>query len=147
MRDVVLVLGAPCSGKTTFVRAHASPSDVVIDLDLIAEQLGSPVSHDHAPQFFEAAAKVRDRMETRVAQSLSGRAWVIRTSGRPSTRQRLVRRLKATRVVVLNPGIGVCLARAQDAGRSPAALSRIVGWFQEFDEGRNVPQAGRKGRR
>jgi predicted ABC-type ATPase len=44
---LTVVTGLPCSGKTTYVREHAKPGDVVIDFDILAVALGSPVQHDH----------------------------------------------------------------------------------------------------
>jgi hypothetical protein len=44
-----VITGPPCSGKTTYVRNHAQPGDIVIDFDTLAQALGSPVSHDHDP--------------------------------------------------------------------------------------------------
>lgn len=45
---ITVVTGPPCSGKTTYVRTHAKPGDIVIDFDLIAQALGSATPHDHS---------------------------------------------------------------------------------------------------
>ena len=45
---LTVVMGAPCSGKSTYVREHAKPGDIVIDFDVMAQALGSPVPHDHS---------------------------------------------------------------------------------------------------
>ena len=37
---VKMVCGPPAAGKTTYVRKHAAPGDIVIDLDLIAREYG-----------------------------------------------------------------------------------------------------------
>jgi hypothetical protein len=37
---VVLVCGPPGAGKTTYAKQHARPADIVIDLDLIADEWG-----------------------------------------------------------------------------------------------------------
>jgi hypothetical protein len=47
---LTVVTGPPCSGKSTYVRAHAVPGDIVIDFDAIAQAFGSPVPHDHHAQ-------------------------------------------------------------------------------------------------
>lgn len=44
---VTVVTGPPCSGKSTYVRTHAQPGDIVIDFDVMAQAFGSPVAHDH----------------------------------------------------------------------------------------------------
>jgi hypothetical protein len=37
---VVLVCGPPAAGKSSYVEAHASPGDLIIDLDLLARERG-----------------------------------------------------------------------------------------------------------
>jgi hypothetical protein len=44
---LTVVTGPPCSGKSTYVREHANPGDIVVDFDTIAQALGSPKPHDH----------------------------------------------------------------------------------------------------
>lgn len=44
---LTVITGAPCSGKTTYVRTHAKAGDVIIDFDQLAKALGSPVEHEH----------------------------------------------------------------------------------------------------
>lgn len=46
---LTVVTGPPCSGKSTYVRGRAKPGDIVIDFDVLAQALGSPNPHDHAP--------------------------------------------------------------------------------------------------
>ena len=45
---LTVVTGPPCSGKSTYVRQHARPGDIVIDFDTLAQALGSPTPHDHS---------------------------------------------------------------------------------------------------
>lgn len=44
---LTVVMGAPRSGKSTYVREHTKPGDIVIDFDVLAQALGSPDPHDH----------------------------------------------------------------------------------------------------
>lgn len=46
--SVVVITGPPCSGKSTYVRTHAQPGDIVIDFDAMAQAFGSPTPHDHS---------------------------------------------------------------------------------------------------
>jgi predicted kinase len=43
VRQVTLVYGPPCAGKSTFVQERALPGDVVLDFDVIARR-GVPIS-------------------------------------------------------------------------------------------------------
>ena len=56
---VFVVTGPPCSGKSTYVREHAQPDDVVIDYDVLAQALGSSVHHGHATHFDAIVGKAR----------------------------------------------------------------------------------------
>ena len=44
---ITVVTGPPCSGKSTYVRNHAKPGDIVIDFDTMAQAFGSTTPHDH----------------------------------------------------------------------------------------------------
>jgi predicted kinase len=123
-RQVVLVVGAPCAGKTTYVEQNALPGDLIIDWDSLAMDAGSSVAHDHAPQYRSAATAARKELEQRVASG-DLRAWVIRTLPNPADRPSLMRRLNATELVEIDPGLDVCLARARAAGR-PADLDAVI---------------------
>lgn len=43
-----VITGPPCSGKSTFVMNNAGPADIILDFDLIAQALGSRVTHRHS---------------------------------------------------------------------------------------------------
>jgi len=45
---ITVVTGPPCSGKSTYVRSHARPGDIIIDFDVMAQAFGSPNPHDHS---------------------------------------------------------------------------------------------------
>lgn len=42
---VHVISGAPCAGKTTYVKEHQKSGDVVIDADAIASAFGSEQKH------------------------------------------------------------------------------------------------------
>lgn len=56
---LTVVTGPPCSGKTTYVREHATPGDIVIDIDALAQALGSPQPHGHADSIRYVARMAR----------------------------------------------------------------------------------------
>ena len=82
---VILVCGPPASGKSTYVRRHAGPDDIVIDYDLIGREFGL----DRDRPDFTAARILRARNE-RLADlnkvSPQQTAWVIVGAPSPSTR-------------------------------------------------------------
>ena len=76
---LTVVTGAPCSGKTTYVQQHAGPGDIVIDFDLIAQALGSPVTHGHShPITRTAQAARRAAINAAISHHRRGaRVWIV----------------------------------------------------------------------
>ena len=76
---LTVITGPPCAGKSTHVRQHAKPGDVVVDFDLIAQAVGSPVSHGHDSQVAEVAAAawsgaIREAIRQHKARH---RVWIV----------------------------------------------------------------------
>ena len=73
---VRLVCGPPASGKSTFVKQHAGPDDIVIDLDLIAGEYG--LGRDRRAGDLERILLDRNRRLAALAFAQPTRiAWVI----------------------------------------------------------------------
>lgn len=121
---LVLVIGPPCSGKTTYVAEHATPDDVVIDVDALARAVGSRAEHDHRPVHLAAALAARDVLVVAAGRWSTVTTWLITTS-----RQSLGSLpLPPHEVVVLGTSIDECLARAQAAQRTSQVLEAIRTW-------------------
>lgn len=130
MADLVnVVTGPPCSGKTTYATEHRSPDSVVIDLDALAHALGYPSPHLSWGDQHPAAEVARGLRYQLVGQVLKGtlaaEVWVIDSDPRDHMR-RAYDRLGA-RVVDLDPGLLVCLARADD--RPAETAEAIRRWY------------------
>jgi hypothetical protein len=83
--QVKLICGPPAAGKSTFVRTHAGPDDIVVDLDMIARQCG--MGRDR-PGATRALLLLRNQRLALLAHEPHDRvAWVI--IGAPSKELRL----------------------------------------------------------
>ena len=130
---VTVVCGAPASGKSTYVGKHASPRDLVIDVDVIASQLTGKPLHDSTFNERLQAARVRNKL----LASLAGpcdyrRCWLIITASSEYKRHWWRDKLGAD-LVVLEPDKRTCLQRlADDPHRCAAAKQRarqaILDW-------------------
>lgn len=110
MREVILVCGPPCAGKTTYVQQHARPGDRILD----ADQLGY-----HQMQ----------RALTEVALMQDGRAWVIRCAPGEAARATLRGVLDADRIVLLNPPTKELYARTRTRPHPNATWYAIRKWL------------------
>lgn len=106
---VVLVCGPPCAGKSTYVRAHAQPGDVVLDQDIIgAKAMGRALG---------------------TLPPAQGTAWVIRSAPGAAKRAALAKRLRAE-VVLLVPDLEELMARARQRTDARRAIRSIRSWLE-----------------
>jgi len=135
---IILVVGPPGAGKTTHVKTHARPGDLIIDYDEIAEALGANIQGPHqnegTPQkwggyhpggsaLHQATMAARNGLLKAVREGKTGvdRAWII--SANPQAESIF----PYHGVVVVDPGVDVVKARVREAGRP-------VNWFQLVDQ-------------
>ena len=126
-----IVTGAPCAGKTTFVNDHKADGDVVVDLDAIAEALGSSNRYEYSGGIKKAAFAARDAAISSITEDVD--AWVIHS--RPTKEQR-----EAYKNAVfhdLDPGKAVCIERARKDGRPKKTVEAIESFYGE--SGRSWP--------
>jgi hypothetical protein len=121
---VTVVIGPPCSGKTTYVTEHRGPEDLVVDLDVIAQALGSPRDYGHPPHLVPFMCEARDAVLRRLGRKHGApRVWVVTT--RPEVADQLV----GSRRVTIDADRIDCKSRAHLAGRPPEWLDVIDAWF------------------
>ena len=92
---ITVVTGPPCSGKTTYVRTHAKPGDIVIDFDTMAQAFGSTAPHDHSAAVRHVTIQAR---RTAIAASITVHqqtaVWIVDCNISPE-RMRAYRRAGA----------------------------------------------------
>lgn len=131
MREVTLVAGPPCGGKSTHVQQHVQPGDLLVCLDLLAQAAGSPHPHAHSREHLDVAAAEYARLLDHIAAAADVRAWIIRCAPEGHEREALARHVRATRTLVLAPPFAVTLARAQRT--RPRRVQGVVrGWYRRY---------------
>lgn len=124
--EIVLVMGPPCAGKSTFVRDHAASDELVIDYDVIAVALGSPDHHSHPDSFRPAVVRARGAVLTMVRRGelpKVRRVWIV--SSDPFAAKKYMHH----RVELLDPGIDVVLERA--ARERPGVWADLIRrWYE-----------------
>jgi len=131
-RQVVLVTGPPCAGKSTYVRTHAQPDDLILDLDEIARECGSTRYWQHDPAIAQKADRI---MRSRIASLAGGgsiRAWVIRCAPSGPGRSALARLIRADQVIVLLPDSAELVRRALQRPDRIATINAINAWREAY---------------
>lgn len=123
---IKVVIGASCSGKSTYIKKVRSPDDVVVDFDALAKALGSMVSHKCAGDIREVAFAVRDAAIRRVMQGVKSDAYIIETS--PKQENIALYKSRRAEFILIDPGLDVCLERARE--RPKGTIESIQQWYQ-----------------
>lgn len=125
-----IVTGPPSAGKTTYVREHAQPGDVVIDYDRLAQALSAEGadSHRHA----EAVRTVAYAARTAAIASALRRVatvdvWIIHTRPRSEAMDKYARH--GAEVITIDPGQDVVTQRAARL-RGEAAQREVTRWYE-----------------
>lgn len=132
MRQVVLIAGPPCSGKTTLAHQLARAGGLVLDRDEIARGLGSPHQWFHDEALTEQAEQIMRREIARIGAAADITAYVVRSVPTPGQRVDLANRLGASTVYLLNPGLAECMRRAHAEGRPHATAAAIRTWYRRY---------------
>jgi uncharacterized protein len=95
---ITVIIGAPCSGKSTYAREHAKPNDVIIDFDAMAQCFGSNVDHGHNDQIVKVTlAAWMSAIREVTKNPFANDVWIV--DGLPTMyRQRLYSEAKAVGV-------------------------------------------------
>lgn len=134
---LTIVCGPPASGKTTWVRSHAGPDDLVIDLDMIASELAGSKTHGWDRDTYLNAALYRrnDMLGWLGKRTDWPAAWFI--VGEPKATWRLwwQNKLKPREIVVLETPEAECVRRVVSDPDRPHSgnTDAITQWWFEYD--------------
>lgn len=132
-RKVYYVYGAPCSGKTTFVRKIKGNSDVILDIDSIWESI-TGVRYEKPAALKPIAFQIRDNLfdMIRTRAGKWERAYVIDGGASPGERSRKIALLGAEPIYI-DTSKGECLARlANDKTRTPQQREEWRGYIEKW---------------
>ena len=127
---IVLVVGPPGGGKSTYVEEHKSHGDLVVDYDQIAEALGG-IGHSHGEQLHPAVMAARNALllSLRKGETGAGRAWVV--SANPDAE----RLFPFHEIVVCDPSEEVARARCAESDRGLEYADLVSDWYKKrFNE-------------
>jgi hypothetical protein len=126
-----VVTGPPAAGKSSWIRAHATARDIVIDLDLIATALTGPgapqwnqdptilrVAHKARYAAIEEACQLLDKVDVYLIHTLPNAKAMAK-----------YKRLDA-RIVAVDPGRDIVMDRIE-AMRSPEMKRVASRWYSQ----------------
>ena len=133
--------GGMCEGcgKSSYIRQHMDPTDLVVDLDLIRQALTMGRRESAANNLVSLTIAVREGLykliEARDERVDCKTVWIAATLPRRGEREELARRLKAELVFVGQP-FEICLEQVMaDPERTDKLLQReiIERWFEQYE--------------
>lgn len=141
-----VVTGPPGAGKSSWIRAHAKPCDIVIDLDLMALAMAGPGAdhHNHSDVLLKVVHRARFAAIREAELHIETTdVYVINTLPNARTMAQY-KRLKA-RIVTVDPGRDIVMQRIADM-RQPGMRAVATKWYRA-NRGRarsSMPQASRE---
>lgn len=103
-KKVYIIIGASCSGKSTFVRERASEGDVILDVDNIWEAVSGQPRYIKPKQLISLVMNIRDTIKDSIARGLGNwnNAYIIDSKlTTPVDRKREAEKYKAHNVEVI----------------------------------------------
>lgn len=140
-----VVTGPPASGKSSWIQAHAKPSDIVIDLDLMALAMAGPGAdhHAHGDVLMKVVHRARFAALNEAYQHLDTTdVYVIHTQ--PSAKALAKYKRLQARIIVVDPGQSIVMQRIETM-RQPGMKAVATRWYKA-NRGRSrsaMPQASR----
>jgi len=140
MKKVIIINGAPGSGKSHYVNERAKAGDIVLDLDRINEAIspGSGLYQDAEP-VLAVSLEMRKAFLAAIKERLGkwNTAYVISSTPQKAALDELAESLGAE-VVSMPVSLETCISNiAGDDRRTDkdAHIQRAVKWYEEHDSG------------
>ena len=142
--DVIIVCGAPASGKTTYVKNNMTLGDLVIDLDAIRCAIGFVNGKTPVDNLLPVVKEIRDHLYGMITDGKinAPTCWIIAGLPKASDRKALANKLNA-KIVYMDVSEEECIARAAtDPDRDDKALQAeiITDYFSTMYEDRGIKQ-------
>ena len=146
-KHVYIVYGAPCAGKTSWVRDVATEADLIVDMDELWEAIGIGSMYEKPDALKSVVFRIRDTLYD-VIQYRSGRwenAYIITGGALLGDRERLAQRLGAELVYIDTPReecerrLAVRLMSEEQRAKWREYIAEWFSTFQPEREGEGTP--------
>lgn len=132
---ITIICGPPGSGKSTYLREHSSPNDLVIDLDQIFQQLSGLPEHQTHAAWLVPALEERNRLLRNLATDTQHeRAWFVISLPVILERQ-IWSEMLGAEVMVLATPLNECIRRIHAdpmrAGHRERMIAAAEWWWKQ----------------
>lgn len=129
---VVIVTGPPAAGKSTYIRQHRKPGDVIIDYDELANALAGlePANHEHQAHIKRITKAARQAAIDAALNNRDGNhtVWIIHST--PSAALLDKYRSAGAEIVTIDPGKTTVMTRCKDE-RPKHMLQVAAAWYDK----------------
>lgn len=131
---VYLICGAPCSGKSHYIKEHMKDGDIVCDVDDIYSAISGNDPHDADLYVHEVALGMREHLLDIIRDRKGGwnDAYVPTIANTAEKVQADADRIKADEIILMTTPYEVCMERAIERPYEFRFL--IDEWFAMGDE-------------
>lgn len=133
-KKVFIVYGAPCSGKSTFVKENADPEDIVVDMDKIWQMISVNGEYTKPSAIKSVVFQMRDSLYD-IIKYRNGNwhnAYVITTGALKGDRDRLKARISADELIFIDASYMDCIKRATVRNYSEDEKLKWFGYIDDF---------------
>lgn len=138
---IYVILGPPCSGKSTYVREHKKEGDIVVDFDRLAEALGNDEKHAAPSPIKEVAFIARGAVIKEICKK-DYEAWIIHT--KPTEFQRKLYDEAGAEYIEMDTDMQTCLERCEADNRPEGTADIIRQYFEAPKGALFIPRKDRK---
>ena len=123
-----VVIGAPCSGKSTHINKISNEGDVLIDYDKIAMSIGASASHESKDSIREVALAMRFRAIDKILNGVEADSYIIHTSPSDELMEKYVN--ANAFFTMLSTTEQECKERAEADNRPDGTTEAIEKWYR-----------------
>lgn len=101
-QNVYLVVGSPCSGKSTWVKEQAGKNDLILDIDSIWQMISNNEKYEKPRTLGPIVFAIRDCIleQIKMRNGRFSTAYILTTETNPLTRQRMCDSLGAEEIYI-----------------------------------------------
>lgn len=131
---LTVLCGPPASGKSSYLREHQGPNDLVIDLDSIMSGLSGLPEHQTSKEWLAPALEQRNALLRSLhTDTTHDAAWFVISAPDPREREQWARMLRA-KLIVLDTPLAECARRIRAdparRGQEGRMLKAAADWWR-----------------